>query len=228
MKLPKLPLTVSILRLPRRQTVGICIRSTTLSSRREFSITIPARKLDPPRRPVDITQTSGVDLNEFTGPPGWNLDDLLPPNRNSPLLGTDDETSITPETLRHLLHLSGLPPPRSPDQESNLLSALHDQLHFVKHVQSVPTKDIEPLVRIGDECRLGCPSSNCDGKGGGVLLFEECVEESQSKDIPGLEWSRWDVCQLNGGSPGGRDEGWFIVQNEGGDGPAHAEDQMED
>jgi hypothetical protein len=213
MKLSKLPGTASIFRLPRGQAAGICIRGIGLPSRREISTTIPARKLDPPR-PVDIALNSGIDLNEFTGPPGWNLEDLLPPSRHSSLPYTDaNETSITPETLRHLLHLSGLPP-RSPDEESNLLSALRDQLHFVKHVQSVPTKDLEPLIRIGDECRPGCTLLNCDGQGGGVLTFEECVEESQLVDIPGLEWSKWDVCRLNGGSPEGRDEGWFIVQNE--------------
>jgi hypothetical protein len=54
------------------------------------------------------------------------------------------------------------------------------------------------------------------------------VEESQSKDIPGLEWSKSDVCRFNGGSPGGRDEGWFIIQNERGEDLAHAEAQMED
>jgi Glutamyl-tRNA amidotransferase complex subunit Gta3 len=201
-------------RLPRGQVAGICIRSTDLSSRREISTTTPARKLDPPRA-VAITNKSGIDLNEFTGPPGWKLEDLLPPSRHSSLPSTDaNETSITPETLRHLLHLSGLPPPRSPDEESNLLSALRDQLHFVKHVLSVPTKDVEPLIRIGDECRPGCTSLTCDGQGGGVLTFEECVEEGQLVDIPGLEWSKWDVCRLDGGSPEGRDEGWFIVQNE--------------
>lgn len=206
--IPKLPRTASILRLPRNQVAGLCIRHTDVSIR-TFCATSPARKLDPPR-PVDIVGRSGVDLNELTGPPGWNLDDLLPPKQHGSSVSTD--TSITSETLRHLLQLSGLPPPQSQDEESNLLSALHDQLHFVQHVQSVPTKEVEPLQRIGDECRPGCTSVNCKGNGG-ILSFEECVEEGQLDDIPGLEWAKWDVCGLNGGSPEGREEGWFTIQN---------------
>jgi hypothetical protein len=43
--------------------------------------------------------------------------------------------------------------------------------------------------------------SNCDGHGGGVLSFEECVEESQLANIPGLEWREYP-CGLNTGGRG--------------------------
>ena len=169
--------------------------------------TIMRRQLKPPT-PPDISNCSGVDLDEFVGSPGWTLDDLLPRHRiESSSTETDDDTSITPKTLHHLLNLSGLPPPKSAEEESKLLSALLDQLHFVKHVQSVPTDNVEPLIRVGDE--RGSEDGNTDG----VLTFQECVEESDSETIPGLEWTEWDVCGLNGGSQEGRDQGWFVVKD---------------
>jgi hypothetical protein len=209
--MPTLPRTASILGLSWSQPARLCIRRIT-SNKREFCVSVAARKIEPPR-PADITNRSGVDLNEFTGPPGWTLDELLPPSHQSRLQNRI-ETSITPETLRHLLHLSGLPPSRSSDEESNLLSALHDQLHFVNHVKSVHTEGVEPLIRIGDECRPGCTAANCDGHNAGVLSYEACEEEGKLEDIPGLEWIWWNVTGLTGGSPEGREDGWFVVQNE--------------
>lgn len=203
-----LPRASTILRLPRRQFCSeMCIRNTLVGS-------VPSRRplhttsnLSPPI-PPDISKRTGVDLNEFLDSPGWNLDDLLPPGRSKPSTSPDvtDDGSITPETLRHLLRLSGLPPPKSHREESNLLSALHDQLHFVRHVQSVHTSDVEPLIRVGHEPH---PEDEI-----GVLSYQECVEESQSDSIPGLEWKQWDVCGLKGGSCEGRNQGWFIVNSE--------------
>jgi hypothetical protein len=143
-------------------------------------------------------------MDNLVGSPGWKIDDLLPPRTTSSVRTSDD--SITPETLRHLLHLSGLPPPQSTAEESNLLSALRDQLHFVRHVQSVPTENINPLIRIGHE-------SDPEVDTVGVLSYEECVEESKSEEIPELEWKPWDVCSLKGGSPEGREDGWFTVKD---------------
>ena len=202
-----LPRASIILRLPRDQYSRMCIRNALMdsfSSRRPLHTTLPLRKLSP-LIPPDISKRPGVDLNEFLGSPGWNLDDLLPANRSNSSLDVTDE-SITPETLRHLLRLSGLPPPKSPQEESNLLSALHDQLHFVRHVQSVPTDDVKPLIRVGHE-----PHQEEEI---GVLSYQECLEESRSENIPGLEWKQWDVCALKGGSREGRDQGWFIVNGE--------------
>jgi Glu-tRNAGln amidotransferase C subunit len=166
-----------------------------------------SRKLVPPH-PPNITNASGIDLNEFLGPPGWRLEDLLPPSRTkSPMIGVTDDTAITSDTLHHLLNLSGLPQPRTAEEESNFLSALHDQLHFVRHIQSVPTEGIAPLIRVGNE-----PDPERDRIG--VLSFEECVEESQLDEIPGLEWKPWNVCGLKGGIREGREQGWFVVNDE--------------
>jgi Asp-tRNA(Asn)/Glu-tRNA(Gln) amidotransferase C subunit len=200
-----------LLRIRKPTQFGsICIRKLSPSvvlGCRYIHAKIAIRQLKPPT-PPDISSSPGVDLDEYIGSPGWTLDDLLPPHRTgSSPTEADQDTSITPKTLHHLLHLSGLPPPKSPEEESKLLSALHDQLHFVKHVQSVPTEGVEPLIRIGDE--RGAAEGNTEG----VLTFQECVEESDSETIPGLEWTEWDVCGLKGGSQEGRDQGWFVVRD---------------
>jgi hypothetical protein len=61
------------------------------------------------------------------------------------------------------------------------------------------------LIRIGVE-----PDVANDGVG--MLSYEECLEESRLEEIPGLEWEKWDVCGLKGGSREGREHGWFVVQ----------------
>ena len=194
------------LRVAREQfCTGKCIiyGVVFVNSRRLFTTKLHSPKHSPPRPPV----TAGVDLNDFLGSPGWKLEDLLPPSRpdmSSPNSG--DSSPIIPETLRRLLQLSGLPPPQTAQEESNLLSALHDQLHFVRHVQSVSTEDVKPLIRVGYESH---PADK-----DGVLSYQECVEEIKSQDIPGLEWTPWDVCGLKGGSREGRDQGWFVVSND--------------
>jgi hypothetical protein len=201
-----LPRASTLLRIPKNKALGgICLRQVYTTVRNAFAhtSTTPKKPVNPP----DITNCSGVDLDNFVGSPGWTLGDLLPPNRQR-LSESTPEENIPPETLHQLLSLSGLPPPNSPAEESKLLAALHDQLHFVRHVQSVPTEGVEPLVRIGDE--RGTGSVNIDG----ALTYEECLQESQLEMIPGLEWKEWDVCGLNGGSTGGREEGYFSVLDE--------------
>lgn len=202
-----LPRASTLLRLPRKKALGtICLRKVH-STKLNLLAYSPASQKQL-SSPPDITNCSRLDLNEFVGSPGWTLDELLPPNRQQPPQSTSHKETITPETLNHLLSLSGLPQPKSPAEESTLLNALHDQLHFVRHVQSVPTDGVEPLVRVGDE--RGTGEVNSDG----ALTFEECVEESQLEMIPGLEWKQWDVCGLKGGSPEARAEGWFSVRDE--------------
>jgi len=202
-----LPRTSTFLSLPRIQlSRTVCIRNIvpSVTSAIRFHTTSTPRKLAP-LVPPDISKSPGVDLKEFLGSPGWEIDDLLPPSGDK-LPDVVDDASVTSGTLRHLLRLSGLPPPKSREEESNLLSALHDQLHFVRHVQSVPTEGVKPLIRVGNEPHPGDEI--------GVLRYEECVEESESENIPGLEWTSWDVCGLKGGSREGREEGWFIVREE--------------
>src|SRR5579859_5213387 len=210
MILPPLPRAASILRQVNLIRNSHCIRKNgevRCTYGRTFHNSTISCKLDSPR-PPDITNAKGVDLNELTGPPGWSLNDLLPNHQHDTSPSETDDKSITPHTLHHLLHLSGLPPPRSSVEESKLLSALRDQFHFVKHVQTVPTQNIAPLIRIGDECAPGCTVPNCPGTNTGEIAFEECVDKTQDE-----LWKEWDVCGLNGGSREGREQGWFIADN---------------
>ena len=207
MMLAELPRTSSFFHfLPNNVRIGVCVRNGTISaslSRRRFCTTGIHLKLAPVI-PPNTTNRKGVKLDEFLGSPGWKLDDLLPHSRTA-TNGTE-HSSITTETLHHLLRLSGLPPPESQDEESNLLSALHDQLRFVRHVQSVPTDGVEPLIRVGIESHPG-------GDKSGVLSFKECVE-ANDHDTSSSEWKVWDVCGLRGGFTGGREHGWFIIKED--------------
>jgi Asp-tRNA(Asn)/Glu-tRNA(Gln) amidotransferase C subunit len=62
---------------------------------------------------------------------------------------------ITPKQLHHLLRLSALPQPASPEEEAEMLKTLHAQLHFVRDIQSVDTEGVEPLQSIRDESEEG-------------------------------------------------------------------------
>ncbi|KAI9846973.1 MAG: hypothetical protein M1837_003329 [Sclerophora amabilis] len=78
--------------------------------------------------------------------PSWSVRSLLPPSAEA-----TDAPTITPKQLHHLLRLSALPAPSSSEDEAKMLQTLRSQLHFVKDVQSVDTKDVEPLRSIRDE-----------------------------------------------------------------------------
>jgi Glutamyl-tRNA amidotransferase complex subunit Gta3 len=171
-----------------------------ISASRAVHTGIVTSKLSSPV-PPDLSKASAMNIDKFIGSPGWKLDDLLPPHRG---VGQPCDSVITPDTLRHLLQLSSLPPPTSSGEESKLLSALHDQLHFVRHVQSVATENVEPLVRVGNEHgpEAGALSD--------VLTFEECVAAGQGKEVA----EQWDVCQLDGGSHHDRSQGYIVVQDQ--------------
>lgn len=72
--------------------------------------------------------------------PTWSVRTLLPSSPSS----TEGTPTISPSTLSHLLRLSALPPPADP-------TSLHNHLHFVRSLRSVPTKGVTPLAAIRDE-----------------------------------------------------------------------------
>lgn len=87
----------------------------------------------------------GDSYTSLLPPPSWSISSLLP-DKTAPV-----EPPITPEKLRHLLRLSALPEPESPEEEAQMLADLHEQLHFVKHMQQVNVEGVEPLQAIRDE-----------------------------------------------------------------------------
>ena len=59
------------------------------------------------------------------------------------------------DQLRHLLRLSALPFPTTPEEQAAKIATLRTQLHFVRDVQSVDTAGLKPLQAIRDETKEG-------------------------------------------------------------------------
>lgn len=78
--------------------------------------------------------------------PSWSVRSLLPDQAT-----VQAKTSVTPQQLRHLLRLSALPQPSSPEEEQSMLRTLESQIHFVQEMQRVDTTGVEPLRSIRDE-----------------------------------------------------------------------------
>ncbi|KAG8627096.1 hypothetical protein KVT40_004579 [Elsinoe batatas] len=93
--------------------------------------------------------TPKIDPTHLLSTPSWSPTSLLP-SPNAPL-----PPILTPTLLDHLLRLSALPPPSSPEEEASLLSTLAQQLHFVRQIQDVDTTGVEPLTGIRDETEEG-------------------------------------------------------------------------
>ena len=93
---------------------------------------------------------SESDVDEFLSKPTWSVKSLLHKEGQ-----VEDTPDITPERLRHLLRLSALPPPSTPEEEETMIRDLRAQLHFVKEIQNVDTNGVEPLQMIRDETAEG-------------------------------------------------------------------------
>ncbi|KAI0402128.1 hypothetical protein F4802DRAFT_384981 [Xylaria palmicola] len=97
--------------------------------------------------------TPNADLASLLSRPTWSVRSLVPPSAPSP--SSQPGTTITPKTLHHLLRLSALPLPRTPDEERQMLATLSSQLHFVRAIQGVDTAGVAPLRAIRDETARG-------------------------------------------------------------------------
>ena len=96
-------------------------------------------------------QTEGIhpdELEELLAKPTWSVESLLPPKTRAP-----DAPEITSKQLHHLLRLSALPLPETPEQEQKMLDTLAAQLHFVGEIQRVDTTGVKPLRAIRDETK---------------------------------------------------------------------------
>lgn len=89
------------------------------------------------------------ELEELLAKPTWSVESLLPPKERAP-----DAPQISSKELHHLLRLSALPLPASPEQEQKMLDTLAAQLHFVSEIQRVDTTGVEPLRAIRDETEV--------------------------------------------------------------------------
>ncbi|KAL5335271.1 hypothetical protein BJX70DRAFT_390750 [Aspergillus crustosus] len=86
------------------------------------------------------------DIKSMLAKPTWSVSSLLPDPAAKP-----SSPSVTPAQLRHLLRLSALPQPSSPEEEQRMLETLEAQIHFVKEIQKVDTTGVKPLQSIRDE-----------------------------------------------------------------------------
>ncbi|KAK6080451.1 DUF726 domain protein [Seiridium cupressi] len=167
---------------------------------RTFSRSAPAFSSSdlPSNRPRDPTP------REILAQPTWSVRSLLPPSspKGTPSATLEQDEEITPSTLRHLLRLSALPPPSSPEEESQLLNTLRSQLHFVRNIQSIDTTGVEPLVSIRDETSQGVQEQTIGLDALQEALGRENVighnkrprrrrEEGKKEQIKGVE--DWDV-----------------------------------
>ncbi|KAI5863440.1 hypothetical protein GGS23DRAFT_621082 [Durotheca rogersii] len=104
-------------------------------------------------------------LSALLSTPTWSVHSLLSP---APSSSSPPETTpvISPQTLHHLLRLSGLPAPQGPpkeegqqqqpgDEEARMLATLSAQLRFVRAVRAVDTAGVQPLRAIRDESAAG-------------------------------------------------------------------------
>jgi len=86
------------------------------------------------------------DLDDLFAKPTWSVKSLLPPK-----ISDVDAPKISSKQLHHLLRLSALPFPESPDEEKKMMDTLLAQLHFVGQMQQLDTTGVKHLRAIRDE-----------------------------------------------------------------------------
>ncbi|KAM5351993.1 hypothetical protein ACJ41O_004716 [Fusarium nematophilum] len=121
--------------------------SCRLALRRALTTTTRSQKMSMPRTittksTASATSTAASILEN----PTWSVRSLLPSSPSSAPAET-----ITPSQLHHLLRLSALPLPPTPAAEEAMITTLQNQLQFVRAVQRVDARDVEPLRAIRDE-----------------------------------------------------------------------------
>ncbi|TKA64989.1 hypothetical protein B0A49_10353 [Cryomyces minteri] len=100
-------------------------------------------------RPVGDRHSSShsqFDIDELLSKPSWSVQSLLPSFDQDA-----DRPTISSKQLHHLLRLSALPPPSSPEEEAKMLKTVGSQLHFVEEIQKIDTAGVEPLRSLRDE-----------------------------------------------------------------------------
>lgn len=101
-------------------------------------------------RHSSTTQTP-VNPSAILSRPTWSVRSLLADKTDT----SSEETRITPKQLHHLLRLSALPLPKDPEEEAKMIDVLQSQLLFVRDIQAVDTRGVEPLRSIRDETEAG-------------------------------------------------------------------------
>ena len=135
-----------------------------------------------------------LDIEKLLSQPTWSVQSLLPPQEQA-----DEPSPISSKELHHLLRLSALPPPKTAQEEADMLKTLASQLHFVKEIQKVDTTGVTPLRAIRDE-RLEVEKEQ-------EITLESLDEALQQEEVVGKHYKRIRR-KLNRPSPPRNPEGW--------------------
>ncbi|KAI0556180.1 hypothetical protein F4679DRAFT_22869 [Xylaria curta] len=148
----------------------LALRRTLRASRASrHQSTVAASLSRSSRTPSDPIDATTPDLTSLLSQPTWSVRSLLP--------SSSQPNTITSKTLHHLLRLSALPLPQSPEEEAQMLATLSSQLHFVRAIQSVDTTDAAPLRVIRDETAAGLREQTI-----GLAELQEALE---AEDVVG-------------------------------------------
>jgi len=134
------------------------------------------------KHPLHRELKTPEEISTFLSESSWSVRSLLPTPE-----ALDNAHEVTPSQLRHLLRLSALPPPSSPEQEARMLRDLHAQLHFVRQIQSVDTEGVEPLRALRDEnlFRINDELGMKGRKLGGEIGLTEMKEALAAEEVVG-------------------------------------------
>ncbi|RMY37770.1 hypothetical protein D0865_13268 [Hortaea werneckii] len=144
-----------------------------ISSPRAFSSTNIAQEA------ATRSSNGKVDVAELLSKPSWSVASLLPSKSE-----TSSAPDISSNQLHHLLRLSALPLPKSPEEEQN--------------IQAVDTTGIEPLRSLRDETAHGEAQAEP-----GVEALKEALEKEsvrgkyhkrirRNKDVAEKKTRDWD------------------------------------
>ena len=127
--------------------------------------------------------------------PSWSVQSLLPSS-----LEASEAPPVTSKQLHHLLQLSALPLPKDQAEEEEMLLTLRSQLHFVKEIQKVDTKGVEPLQSIRDETEVARKESEVTYKDLKHILDKEeriaggwLIRRKEKDAVNASEAEDWDV-----------------------------------
>ncbi|WPH04000.1 Hypothetical protein R9X50_00688400 [Acrodontium crateriforme] len=136
--------------------------------RKTLSTAVWQHALNVPEDKQAQSKEGQVDVKKALEKPTWSVSSLLPPKdqKNTP--------KVSSKQLHHLLRLSALPPPKTDEEESKLLSTLSSHLHFVQEIQKVDTSGVEPLRSLRDETIAGQKDAEL-----GLDALSEALEQEE-------------------------------------------------
>ncbi|KAI8934890.1 hypothetical protein NX059_008562 [Plenodomus lindquistii] len=153
------------------------------------------------------------ELEQLLAEPTWSVESLLPPKTRAP-----DAPQVSSQQLHHLLRLSALPPPESPEQEQKMLDTLAAQLHFVGKIQEVDTTGVTPLRALRDETKEAEREHTVSldtlkealSKEKVIGVYHKRIQRDTTTPVDARDVEDWDVL----GSAERKSGKYFVVESE--------------